>query len=293
MRLNQLEDFVVTCRQGSIAKAAIQLGRSRSAVSMSISALEDRLGVILFERTGNRTHLTQMAQDILDDCERILELANHIDLKCSHHLQGVESSLRIVRDDALPEYFWRNTIIEMKRLYPELNLVFALAASAELQEYVTTGAVDLAFGIRTANEPVANLEISVLSQIRSLMVTSREHPLTRLTQVRQDDLDRYPHISEAFFDEEGLRSLSVPSARQIGISSFELMRDMVLEGMGWAHLPAPLVNPLLRKEELRVLRHRRSIEWSDYIIMQSPTHKQGEISEWLLSRVKGYLQDLL
>ena len=72
MRIEHIEYFVATARLGSIAKAALSLGRRRSTVSMAISALEDELGVKLFERTGNSLQLSAIGESILDDCHRPL-----------------------------------------------------------------------------------------------------------------------------------------------------------------------------------------------------------------------------
>ncbi|WP_235689246.1 helix-turn-helix domain-containing protein, partial [Aeromonas veronii] len=68
MKLYQIELFVESANSGSIANTARRLGKSRSAVSTSIAALEVELGVELFERGANQSRLTEIGELVLDDC---------------------------------------------------------------------------------------------------------------------------------------------------------------------------------------------------------------------------------
>jgi DNA-binding transcriptional LysR family regulator len=58
-RFTQMELFVHTVELGSISKAAEKLGLSNPAASRHLSALEDRLGARLIERTTRRMWLTE------------------------------------------------------------------------------------------------------------------------------------------------------------------------------------------------------------------------------------------
>jgi LysR family glycine cleavage system transcriptional activator len=73
--LNALRAFEATARELSVRRAAERLNVTPSAVSHQIRALEDRLGVALFRRTGRRLFLTEAGQTLLpglrDGFERI------------------------------------------------------------------------------------------------------------------------------------------------------------------------------------------------------------------------------
>jgi hypothetical protein len=56
--LNKLHVFGAVVEQGGVGSAAAHLGRTPSAVSQSVSALEGGLGVKLFDRVGKRLVLT-------------------------------------------------------------------------------------------------------------------------------------------------------------------------------------------------------------------------------------------
>ena len=62
--LNKLHVFFAVAGEGGVTGAAARLGRTRSAVSQSISSLEGVLGFRLFDRVGKRLVLTREGQHL-------------------------------------------------------------------------------------------------------------------------------------------------------------------------------------------------------------------------------------
>src|SRR5437867_13281190 len=71
-RLTEIELFVQTVEQGSISKAAENLGLSNPAASRHLSALEERLGARLIERTTRRLWLTEAGRNYHQRCVALL-----------------------------------------------------------------------------------------------------------------------------------------------------------------------------------------------------------------------------
>jgi DNA-binding transcriptional LysR family regulator len=69
--LGGLEVFVQTARTQSFAEAGRHLGISASAVSKSISRLEERISVRLFQRSTRSVRLTSEGEMFLERCRRI------------------------------------------------------------------------------------------------------------------------------------------------------------------------------------------------------------------------------
>lgn len=64
--------FATLARIGSFTLAAQELHLTQSAVSHAIKALEDELGLRLFERRGRRVALTPAGRQLLVRAQRIL-----------------------------------------------------------------------------------------------------------------------------------------------------------------------------------------------------------------------------
>ena len=71
--LKGIAPFLATADAGSFTKAAERLHLSSSAVSKSVARLEERLGVILFERSTRRLKLSSAGQAYYATCKRVLQ----------------------------------------------------------------------------------------------------------------------------------------------------------------------------------------------------------------------------
>ena len=69
-----LKAFVAVADSRSFTRAATQLNRTQSAVSMQIKRLEERLGVELFNRTKANVDLSAAGEGLLGYARRILTL---------------------------------------------------------------------------------------------------------------------------------------------------------------------------------------------------------------------------
>lgn len=69
----ELQAFVAVAERSSFKQAADDLSLSQSALSRRIEKLEDMLGVMLFERTTRRVHLTNIGRVFLGNVRTALD----------------------------------------------------------------------------------------------------------------------------------------------------------------------------------------------------------------------------
>ena len=93
-----LKAFVAVADHRSFTRAATQLNRTQSAVSMQIRRLEDRLGATLFRRTKANVALSPSGEGLLGYARRILSLNDEAVARLREH--KVEGVVRLgVMDD--------------------------------------------------------------------------------------------------------------------------------------------------------------------------------------------------
>ena len=73
MDIYQLKTFVTVAAEGSITKASELLFLSQPAVSAHIKALEDELGLQLFNRTAKGMSLSAQGLALLTKAEQLLQ----------------------------------------------------------------------------------------------------------------------------------------------------------------------------------------------------------------------------
>ncbi|MFG6667091.1 LysR family transcriptional regulator [Halomonas sp. HNIBRBA4712] len=285
MRIEQIQAFIDVTEHGSFAAAARQTLTKRSTLSAAVSALEDHLGVALFERSGNSLALTPLGESILPDCYRLVTSATRIDKYCQQHTLGVESQLCIARDDALPESFWQGVMHEIKTRFPLTAVSVYLAPPQTHPALIARQTVDIAFGLYT--DQALPHYAKRLAPVDMRLVAAPHHPLSRLPSVRRDDLAQYTQVCLSHLQDDRLVSEALFSANYLSVTMFELMRDAAIQGTGWALLPSLLVSDALKAGTLCRLPHELAFESHHY---RTLTHAhQGPVATQLLQRVSHFL----
>jgi Bacterial regulatory helix-turn-helix protein, lysR family len=73
VNLRDLRSFVIVADAGGFARASGRLNLTQPAASRQILALEQELGIALFDRIGRRIELTSDGEDLLRRSRRLLE----------------------------------------------------------------------------------------------------------------------------------------------------------------------------------------------------------------------------
>ena len=102
MELHHLEQIVAICRAGSFSGAAKALGIAQPTLSKSISRLEARLGVQLFERSNVNARPTVYGQFVADHALSLLQnvstLGHELEQMAKAKLDCYESGSGLRRD---------------------------------------------------------------------------------------------------------------------------------------------------------------------------------------------------
>lgn len=145
MELYQLNTFVKIAEVGSLTRAAEQLFTSQPAVSAQVKALEDELGVTLFERTSRGMHLTARGRLLYDQAVATLEAAARLKADALQLRKEVVGEARVgVHTD-----FDFMRVGELHRLlagrYPRVGPHFVQSMSAQILPDLRRGALDGGF----------------------------------------------------------------------------------------------------------------------------------------------------
>ena len=154
MELNQLRAFIAVAKLGHLTRAAEKLHLSQPALSGQIKALEEALGITLFERLPTGMALTSGGRTLLAEAERIVGAVEQLKQAARHLQGGPAGKLRlgtVLDPSTLRLGDFLNRAIEIHPLIDiELHQVFSGAAL----EGVHDGTLDASFffGAMTDND---------------------------------------------------------------------------------------------------------------------------------------------
>lgn len=119
---NQVRAFLVTAEEGSFSAAARALAATQPTLGRQVAALEERLGVTLFERVGRSLSLTQSGLELLDHVRAMGEAANRVSLTASGQAQSIEGHVCITATDVLAKYLLPDALRQLRAIAPGIKI---------------------------------------------------------------------------------------------------------------------------------------------------------------------------
>lgn len=162
MEVYQLRTFVAVAREGSITRASELLHASQPAVSAHVKALEEALGLALFERTPRGMTLTAAGQRLLEKAERTLAVHEEMLAEAARIKGRVAGPLRLAASSNASAGFVGGVLSALAAEHPEVEVSVAHARSAAIVEGVRQGAFDAGFFAESGEslDDLAAIEVS-------------------------------------------------------------------------------------------------------------------------------------
>lgn len=129
---NQARAFLATAEEGSLSAAARALRLTQPTLGRQVAALEESLGVTLFERVGRSLSLTEAGLDLLGHVKVMAEAAGQISLAASGQSQTIEGLVVITASDLLSAYSLPPILDELRDLAPGIDI--EVVASNEIRD---------------------------------------------------------------------------------------------------------------------------------------------------------------
>ena len=119
---NQARAFLVTADEGSLSAAARALGLTQPTLSRQVAALEEKLGVTLFERVSKSLILTEAGVELAEHVRAMGEAASRVSLAASGQAQQVEGLVTLSTTDLMAAYVLPDTLRNLEKKAPGIEI---------------------------------------------------------------------------------------------------------------------------------------------------------------------------
>ena len=147
---NQARAFLATAEEGSLSAAARVLGQTQPTLGRQVTALEEQLGITLFERVGRSLELTEAGLALLPHVRNMAEAASHFSLTAAGQSQTVEGRVTITATDVVAAYHLPPILARLKDMAPGIEV--RVEASNSIQDLLRREA-DIAIRHARPTEP--------------------------------------------------------------------------------------------------------------------------------------------
>ena len=233
-----LQTFLAVVDTGSFTRAAGQVHKTQSAVSMQIKRLEEQLGQPLFNREGRSISLSEHGERLLAYARRLVDISNQT--LAAFNNDTLLGTVRIGTPDDYANRFLPEILARFACSNPLVEVTVFCEPSANLIELIGRNELDLA--IVTQDSRTGRSEIL------------REEPVYWVTSDRHV-VHEEPVLPVAFgrqtcvWRQRGLAALSrVGRQHRILYSSWSAMvlSSAVLSGLAVSVLPESAIQPGMR-----------------------------------------------
>jgi DNA-binding transcriptional LysR family regulator len=255
MELYQLKGFAAVAGQGHLTRAAEHLHISQPALSAQIKALEDELGVELFERLPGGMALTPAGKRLLSKAQSVIAAARALSSEALTLRGEVAGRVRL-GTTADPE------LVRLPQLLaaavercPLLEIELHQEVSGVAFEKVRDGALDAAFYYgdvthpAVASQALRELEFRVVAPAawRDRVEEASFAALAKEPWILAPAISTYRVLSDELFAKHGITPVNLIEADNEAV-----IRSLVAGGLGIALMRDDLVRTLVDANEVCV-----------------------------------------
>ncbi len=136
MTLEQLKYCIEAAKHRSFSQAAEALYVSQSNISMSISNLENELGLQLFRRTSKGVIPTVHGNVVLECTQELFKQLNNINIYADNHRDSLEAEVKIGSAALFSTSMLKDLLIDIISYCPEIKLKSETLTNREIIDYI-------------------------------------------------------------------------------------------------------------------------------------------------------------
>ncbi len=273
MELKQLEYFMAICEEMHFTKTADKLRIGQPTLSYQIKALEEELGIRLFDRLGKKIALTEAGKILLEHSQQIFNIIKSANDQLQELQKLNRGKLIIGALSGDLSHIASMALLEFHAMYPQIQLQFFVLD--DVIEKIKQNELDLALTIMPKEDD--GLNIIPLYEEEFCLVVHSEHLLANRNYLDLSQIEDIPfilnprdHSFRKWFDDLcGNQGILIEPI--IESSDIKSIVSLVKEGRGATILSRTLYN-LEDNGSLRAIRIKPALQRKVTIIHHKEKH---------------------
>lgn len=192
INLDQLIVFLTAARYGNYSKAGKELNMSQPAVSQTISHLEQRFHIKLFEKQGRSVRLTEAGQSLRPLALELVGGARRLD-ETMLSLQGeIVGEMDIACSTASGKYLLPGLIAGFRQVYSNVRINIPVCSRSDVFKRLTAG--EIPFGFTSKRLDYSYLQYEEFFNDQVVLIVPASHRWAKYPTIYPDDLLDEPLI---------------------------------------------------------------------------------------------------
>lgn len=289
--LTDLRLFVQVVENSSITHGADQANMALASASARIKGMEEALGVPLLERGPRGVKPTPAGRALIHHAHLVLQQLELMRGELGKYAQGLKGHVRLLSNTIASTEFLPQPLAAFLAHHPSVNIDLEERPSHEIVQAVADGFADA--GVVVESDDLAKLEVFPFATDRLVLITSRDHPLSRCQQLAFHEvldqefvgLTRGSALQETLGRQAALAGR--PLQLRVRVSNFDAICRMVEHGAGVAVIPETATR-FRRKSAIKVVQLRDTWALRELVICVRRFDGLSEHAKQLVEHLKAH-----
>lgn len=246
MNLYKLRYFYDAARLQSVTESARINSVTQSAVSQAIRGLEDELDAKLIHHGKNSFDLTDGGRVAFKECEVIFGAIENLKANLTRSNHELTGALKVAATNSIALTILASKLKAISKKHPQLTIQLKLGNSDQVKEFLRTQEAEIGFILE--DDEMDELHSTFVMDGNFLLVGSPKFIAA----------DKFDKIIVTRQNKVEIRHLKKKLGKDIQLHmevfSWELIRQLCVDGAGVGYLPDYLIQEDLRKGRLQIAR---------------------------------------
>jgi DNA-binding transcriptional LysR family regulator len=242
IELADMRFYVEALHRGSLTKAALQLGMTKSSGSRRIARIEAELGVQLIKRSTRKLHPTEIGKAYFERCVRVLDEVAATEQMIGEQRRSPSGLLRVAVPSELGALRYAAWFSEFAERHPDIRMEIHAGPGCRLVDLIAS---DVDAWIKTGKVPDSGLIVRRLGTITRSVCASPAYLQQHRAPGHPKDLRAHnclllgdqPHLTESWAFAHGSEHVTADVSGSALVNSLAVLRQLTLSGLGLALLP--------------------------------------------------------
>jgi DNA-binding transcriptional LysR family regulator len=264
LELRQLQLFLEVAKHKSMTKAAESMHLSQPALSKSIRALEDELGMMLIIRTNKTSDLTDAGRIVLEYSQKMASVLTEMKTTLNDITNLSRGQIDIGLPPIIGSLFFPRVIAKFHHAFPNIELNITEYGGARVVRSVEEGEFELGVAVLPIDEQQFDV-YPIVEEEMKLLVYKDHHLATRkVVDIKELKEEEFIFYHEEFALNQIMRNQFIAAGFEPKIlfqsSQWDLMTEMVAANLGITILPRSISNRAFNPD-LRIIDLKEDILW--------------------------------
>ncbi len=223
LNIHEMNIFLAAAEAENFSEAARQLHMTQPAVSMQIQALEQRLGVTLFERSGRRIRLSEAGETLMPLARDLVGMSLRIEETIQSLSGSVVGHLKIGCSTTAGKYILPQLVARFRRMHPRVHVTINTTGRDQVVHMLCDGVTHIS--VVSSLVSCRDAEFKPFFTDRVVLVAPADHRWARCGRIRPEELCEEAFILRA--EPAGTRQVLIEGLIEHGIHLDDL--NVVME----------------------------------------------------------------